>query len=457
MIEAPAMKTALPPLLLALVVATAGGGSTATSVEADLDAPRLLPWSEQMALRERWLEKRHRMLLGMMRRHELDWWIVVTEEFHEDPVVPFVAPPRPYAGNRDWFVFVDGGSRGLRRVALTGYAEESLTAFFESPAEPGGAAAALRDLYAANPPRRIGLAFAGRRGVVRGLTHDGYLELVRVLGPEAESRFASAEDLIEEYLDTRIPEELPHYTTLVHLTEVLARRALSNEAITPGLTTVGDLRRFLYDALWEHGVTTWFQPDLRVQRRGGENASSRGFLAVSPESTVVGRGDLVHLDFGVSYMGFDSDWQKMAYVLRQGESSAPAGLSRALGETHVLQDALMLRAARPGRDAGEVYAAAMAEAEKEGIDARIYSHPLGHHGHGLGPSIDFRSARRGPASARTRPLRPHSWMSIELGTVTAVPEWGGQAVHVMQEDPAYLTDEGYRFFRPRQESFYLIR
>ena len=38
-----------------------------------------------------------------------------------------------------------------------------------------------------------------------------------------------------------------------------------------------------------------------------------------------------------------------------------------------------------------------------------------------------------------------------------MPEWGGQKVFFMEEDPAYLTDEGYRFFRPRQESFYLIR
>ena len=48
-------------------------------------------------------------------------------------------------------------------------------------------------------------------------------------------------------------------------------------------------------------------------------------------------------------------------------------------------------------------------------------------------------------------------MSIELNTATPVPEWGGQKVFVMMEDCAYLTAEGYRFFRPRQEAFYLIR
>ena len=48
-------------------------------------------------------------------------------------------------------------------------------------------------------------------------------------------------------------------------------------------------------------------------------------------------------------------------------------------------------------------------------------------------------------------------MSIELNTATAVPEWGGQKVFVMMEDDAFLTDEGYRFFRPRQEAWYIIR
>jgi Xaa-Pro dipeptidase len=92
----------------------------------------------------------------------------------------------------------------------------------------------------------------------------------------------------------------------------------------------------------------------------------------------------------------------------------------------------------------------------KGIEAMIYSHPLGNHGHALGPSIDFRSARRDPGG-RPRPLRPNSWISIELSTTSAVPEWDGQKVFFMEEDPAYLTDDGYRFFRPRQESFYLVR
>jgi hypothetical protein len=127
----------------------------------------------------------------------------------------------------------------------------------------------------------------------------------------------------------------------------------------------------------------------------------------------------------------------------------------ALANTNALQDALMLRASRPGRTAGEAYRETMAEMDGQGITAQIYSHPLGNHGHGVGPSIDFRSADQADATGRT--LVEGAYISIELNTKTAVPEWDGQDVYVMQEDPAYLTNEGWRFFRPRQEMFYLVR
>lgn len=423
------------------------GADTGSAVE-------LLPWSEQMAVRDEWLTKRHEMLLPMMRRHGIDMWIVINEEFHDDPLTEYVAPARPYTGRRDVFVFVDAGDAGLRKVAATGYWEETVARYFESPIDPDPADQVLQALWDEYRPDAIGLGTGGRRGMTRSLTHDSYGFLADAMGPEAEGRFVSAEPLIEEYLATRIPEEWAHYERLVALTEEITRRAFSDEVVEPGTTTVGDVRRFMYDALWDAGVDTWFQPDLRVQRRGMERVGSRGFLAVAPEETVIQPGDLIHVDFGISYMGLDSDWQKMAYVLQPGETDAPQGLKNALANTNHLQDALMLRASRPGRTVGDVYAETMAEMEERGITAQVYSHPLGNHGHGLGPSIDFRSS--GSSAAAERVLVDGAYISIELNTLTPVPEWDGQEVFIMQEDPAYLTEEGWRFFRPRQEELYLI-
>lgn len=421
------------------------------------EADSLLPWSQQIAIREQWLVKRHEMLLPMMRRHGIGMWIVVNEEFHDDPLSQYVAPPRPYTGNRDFFVFVDGGAEGLKKFAITGYTEENLARFFDAPfTEPRPPATTLRELYARYKPATVGLGIRGTRGQTRSLGHDSYRFLAETLGPEAEKSFVSAGELVQEYLDTRLPEEMPHYRTAVRVTEAIVKRALSNDVITPGKTTVGDVRRALFDMLWAAGVRTWFQPDLRVQRASGDVATSRGFLAVAPEGTVIERGDVVHIDFGISYMGFDTDWQKMAYVLKPGERDVPAGLKQAMANSNTLQDALMQRHSRPGKTGGAVFNATMAEMKERGIEAMIYSHPIGAQGHGLGASIDFRSALRSDTTAQNSRLRPGSYISIELNTATAVPEWGGKKVFVMFEDDAHLTENGFVFFRPRQEQFYLI-
>ena len=418
------------------------------------DRSALPPWGEQLRIREDWLARRHALLLDMMRRHGVGMWIVVNEEFHDDPLTMVVAPPRPYAGNRDLFVFVDAGAAGLKRHAVTGFWEEAISRYFETDRDPKPADQAMKALYERYRPRSIALSIDGKRGVTRSLTRSSYEFLAEAMGPEARARFVSAEPLIEEYSDTRLPEEAPVYRQMVELTQALARRALSGEVIRPGVTRVGDVRRWLFDRAWELGVSLWFQPDLRVQRQGKAPEMSRGFLAIADENVVIERGDLVHLDFGFTFMGLNTDFQRMAYVLREGEDAAPAGLEAALANTRVLQEVMMRQEARPGRLSADVYDGTMARMKARGITAQIYSHPLGFQGHALGPSIDMRAAAR---KETPRPLRPGSYLSIELNTRTAVAEWGGQEVFMMEEDPAHLDADGYHFFGDPQQRLLLVR
>ena len=224
----------------------------------------------------------------------------------------------------------------------------------------------------------------------------------------------------------------------------------------PGKTTVGDVRWWLLDHYWQYRVEPWFLPDIRVQRWGFENPTSRGFLAVAPDDTVIERGDLLHMDIGFTYMGLNTDWQKMAYVLREGEVGVPAGFDAALSKAYTLSEVLS-RVSRPGDISGEVYNEAMGEMDELGIEAMIYSHPLGNHGHGLGASIDFRAAKREDAEERqAKRLREGSYIAIEFNIADEIPEWDNQKVWIMQEDPAYLTANGWEHFVPRQEEFYLV-
>jgi Xaa-Pro dipeptidase len=415
--------------------------------------PKLLSQREQVKVRGEWLRQRlDNLLLPMMKRSGVDVWIVVNEEFHSDPVTEHIAPAIPIVGRRDFFVFVDKGDK-LERYAIVRYEEEQVKRFYNMITPPRDKTAeTLRKIIDDRNPKTIALNIGGSRGAQSGLTYDGYKAVAEMLGPDNEKKFVSAGKLLTEYFDTRLPDELEHYRTAVLATDVITRRAFSNEVITPGKTTVGDVRWWMMQQLNDLGVTTWFQPDLRVQRQAKANANSQQFLAVAKESEVLQPGDLIHVDFGLIYMGLSTDWQKHGYILKPGEKDAPAGLKKALENTNRLQD-ILFSIARPGMTGSEVYERTMAECKKQGIDAMIYSHPIGNQGHGLGAPIDFRRAVGGEEER----FRLGSYTSIELNSSTLVPEWDNQKVTVMAEDDAYMTENGFKFFRPRQTEFYLIR
>lgn len=415
--------------------------------------PKLLTQREQTEVREGWLRKRLGTLLpGMMKRHGIDMWIVVNEEFNSDPVTPHITPPIPIVGRRDVFIFIDRGD-SLERIAVVRYDEERLKNHYRMvmPARDKFGEE-LKKIVDERKPKTIALNIGGSRGQQSGLSYDSYRFLAESLGAENEKKFISAADLLVEFFDTRLPEELEHYRNAVAATEIIARRAFSNEVITPGKTTVGDVRWWMMEQVNKLGLTIWFQPDLRIQRRRAATETTWPFLSTAAEAEVIRRGDLLHLDFGLDYMGLSTDWQKHAYVLNEGERDAPAGLKAALRNTNKLQD-IIFSIARTGMTGTEVYERSMAECKRQSIECMIYSHPIGTHGHGLGPSIDF----RGNIGGGGNKIILGSYMSIELNTSTPVAEWGGQKVTMMAEDDAVMTEKGYEFIRPRQTEIYIVR
>jgi Xaa-Pro aminopeptidase len=441
-------------VLLVLASAALANAQSRKSIEP---LPKVLPVRDQQAVRESWLKKRlDTMLLPMMRRNKIEMWIVTNEEFHADPVTAYIAPPLVLQGRRDFFIFADRGGDKLDRIALVRYPEEHLKYFFEVLNPPGREiAATLKRIVDERNPKTIALNMGGMRGATDGLTHEAFKYLTDTLGQTHASSFVSAAPLIVEYMDTRLPEELELYRTAVALTDILTQRAFSNEVITPGKTTVGDVRFWFLQQVNNLGLDVWFQPDMRIQRQNQDPAKTQQFLSVAEESVVIQRGDVIHIDCGLNYMGLSTDWQKMGYVLRPGEKDVPEGLKKALTNTNRLQDALFAHI-KAGAKGFEVYDATMADMKAQSIEAMIYSHSVGNQGHALGASVDFRRPSSTTVSIEP-PFREGSYTSIELNTSTAVPEWNGQKVTIMMEDDAYLSKDGMKWFRPRQTAFYVIR
>jgi Xaa-Pro aminopeptidase len=197
------------------------------------------------------------------------------------------------------------------------------------------------------------------------------------------------------------------------------------------------------------GLGTWFQPSVTVQRAGVEMGDSA--------NPVIRRGDVLHCDFGITALGLNTDTQHMGYVLRPGETDAPAGLVAALRRGNRLQD-LLLEEMVPGRTGNEVLRRTRERMRGEGIDGTIYTHPVGDHGHGAGPLIGLWDRQEGVPGRGDVPLRPNTWFSIELQATTPVPEWNGQPVRMGLEEEARLDERGARHWvLARQERFHLVR
>ena len=176
--------------------------------------------------------------------------------------------------------------------------------------------------------------------------------------------------------------------------------------------------------------------------------------AVAP---VIERGDVLHCDFGLVALGMATDTQHMAYVLREGETEAPAGLQQALANANRLQD-ILFEETQVGRSGNEILESVLEKMRSEGLNGTMYTHPIGDHGHGAGPLIgrwDYQASIPGRGDP---PVIPSMWFSTEMQVTTPVPEWDGQPVRMAVEEEAEITADGeMRWMLRRQTELHLVR
>jgi len=411
------------------------------------DGPPPLPSLRQRdAIEQQWLRARlDHVLPALMRKHSINMWLVVCREHHEDPVFFSLAAPTSFAARRRtilvFFVRPDGG--GFERLALGGGSQGGLYTVYRDPQSPGRELDGqpqwdlLRKLVAERNPRRIGINMSETHVFADGLSATERDLLEAALGPEYMQRVVRAEDLAVEYLEVRLPEMLPLYTTIMETAHGLMRRALSREVITPGTTTTEDVAWWLRERAAELNAPVWFQPAVRVQRKQKAGVS---FVAENA-AVVIQPGDLLHLDFGMRFLRMHTDTQQMAYVPRQGESEAPAELRRALAQALHLQEIVRQRLT-PGRTGNQILADARAVMRAEEIDGAIYSHPVGDHGHAAGPIIGLWDRQHGVPGRGDVTLIPSTWFSVELAVRARIGAWLGKEIFIGLEEEAVLDQQG---------------
>jgi peptidase M24-like protein len=422
----------------------------------------LPPLREQAEIQQQWLKLRlERTLPKLMRKHRVQMWLVVCREYNEDPVFFSLVSPTVFAARRRTiYVFFDRGeSKGIERLALGGGSNGGLYTVYRDPEVESreiygeGQWLLLRKLIEQRNPATIAINISQTHAFADGLSSGEREKLDATLGSKYLRRVVRAENLALEYIETRLPEMLPTYRQMMETVHSLIARAFSNEVISPGKTTNQDVVWWLRQQVNNLGLGTWFQPSVRVQKPGKSGVD----LLAETVPVTIDRGDVLHVDFGITAMRLNTDTQHMGYVLREGETDVPIGIKLALRNANRLQDLLMERM-KPGRTGNEILADSLVAMKAERINGTIYTHPIGDHGHGAGPLIGLWDRQQGVPGRGDVPVLPQSWFSIELQATTPIPEWGGKELWVGQEEDAVLDDSGrVSWILKRQTEYHVVR
>lgn len=451
-----------------VVVPATPGTRTSGSPAADTLRP-FGTLRDQAFKQQKWLELRmERTLPALMRRAGVDMWVVPMREYNEDPLFKAITSPTTFAARRRTiYVFFDkGAAQGVEKLALGGTSQGNVFKAVRSTKAVAAPAAGsrtndrtaelwgdeqwsvLRQVIEERQPKKIAINTSSTFAFADGLSSGERDGMNKALGTQWTSRMVPAEALAVDFIASRQPEEEAEFTNLNRVAWAIIQEAFSNKVITPGVTRTEDVVWWMRQRVNDLGLGTWFQPSIEVQRKAG--GSELG------ENPVIMKGDVLHCDFGISVMGLNTDTQHMAYVLRDGETDAPAGLKNALLMSNKLQD-ITVDELKPGRTGNAVLKSALTRMSAQKIDGTLYSHPIGLHGHGAGALIGLWDYQDGVPGRGDHVIIPGMWYSIELQATTPVPEWNNQPVRSAQEEDVIIAADGkVRWAFKRQTAFHLI-
>ncbi len=382
--------------------------------------------------------------VSILKELDLPCWLTFVREtgMNGDPVMPFLAP-----GHVTWhsafLVMADGEAHAIvgqydrRTVEETG-AYRQVDAYVQGAKQP------LLDFLRSRNPSSIAVNYSKDSEVCDGLTHGMFLTLHAWLQEVGfADRLVSSEGLISALRARKMPEELARIRVAINLTEDLFAKVAA--FLAPGVTerevadyVADQVRAERLDLAWEAGTC----PAVFT---GPDTAGAH----YSPTGRAVERGHIVNMDFGIKYHDYCADLQRTFYVLRDGESAAPAEVQRGF-ETIVKAIEEARKAIRPG-----VVGQAVDEVARTIITDAGYAefpHALGHQ---VGRYAHDGTALLGPAWEKyaRKPFVPiEAGMVFTIEPRLTVPGFGIATV----EEMVVVTSKGAEFLsRPQTQLIFV--
>ncbi len=289
-------------------------------------------------------------------------------------------------------------------------------------------------------PRKIALNFSQSDDAADGLTHGMFLLLNEYLkGTVYSRRFVSSEQLMSLLRGRKTKEEIERLSAAAFLAADCWTQSLKE--IRAGMAEI-KIAEIIDSNIRKLGAVNSFDT---IVNAGAKSSPGHG----KPTEEVLEGGDLLHVDFGARLDGYCSDIQRLAYVRKPGESSAPEILIKAFNKVREIIDETS-KLYKPGAKGYRIDAVARKMLRESGY--KEYQHALGHQ---IGRSVHDGASIVGPKWKRygrtpTIPLEEGNAFTVELGI-----ELAGIGYVGLEED-LVVTENGGKFLCPRQTELVLL-
>lgn len=423
-----------------------------TTIQSQILKERERAAAIDMVLKDRF----DNLLPQLMDRTEFDMWILISREYNEDPVLKTMLPSTWLnARRRTILVFYrDKAKNTIEKLAVARYnVGKNIDSAWDKDKQPDQWKA-LVDIISKRDPKKIGINYSKDFGILDGVVKTDYDEFMKVLPEEYKPRVSSAEKLSIAWIETRTKQEMEIYKELVKITHAIIEEAFSTSVIQPGTTTTDDVVWWLRQKVTDMGLKTWFHPTVDIQRSGEALQNHIVSFSDRPKDKTIRPGDLIHCDFGITYLRLNTDCQQHAYILKNEETSPPEFLTKAFADGNKVQD-IFTSNFKTGKTGNEILLKSLEQGKAEGLKPSIYTHPLGLYGHSAGPTIGMWDAQGGVPGTGDYLLYENTVYAIELNTTVTLPEWK-KDIRIMLEEAGFWGTSGFKYVNDRQTELITI-
>ena len=384
--------------------------------------------------------------LQILKEQNIDMWLTFVRETSgvRDPALDLLVGPNDLTWPSALIL-----NRSGQKVAIIGNLEKDalqrLGVFDEILGYDRSIRDLLRETITRLDPQQIAVNTSRNNVHADGLTHAMHGILLEYLaGTPYTDRLVSAEQVISALRGRKTPTEQARIRRAVEITDEIYQKTF--DFIRVGMTEI-EIGEYMHKLAKEYGVgLAWPAENCPAVNSGPNSPVGHN----GPTDIRVERGHLLHFDFGVKYDEYCSDIQRVAYVLREGETEVPLEVQRGFITIRTAIEKSR-EAMKPGVTGNSIDVISREIVTDSGYPE--FPHALGHQ---LGRVAHDGGALLGPLWEKYGDLPNQKLEAGQVFTIEpslAVPGYGMMGI----EEDVVMTENGADYFTEPQKEIVLIK